>query len=73
MLRTRASERLIPNRPDPYYEQVQQQMERGEMIISSSELEDKEDFYRRENIRHSTKPVPSPNRGKTNESRKKKH
>lgn len=67
------TEKLIPNHPDPYFEQVQRQMERGEMIISSSESEDKEDFYRRENTRYSTKPVPSPNRSKTNESRKKKH
>jgi hypothetical protein len=67
------TDKLIPNYADPYFEQVQQQMERGEVIKSSSELEDTEDFYRKENTRYSTKPVPSPNRSKTNESRKKKH
>jgi hypothetical protein len=67
------TDKLIPNHPDTYFEQVQRQMERGEVITSSSESEDKEDIYRRENTRYSTKPVPSLKRSNTNESRKKKH
>jgi hypothetical protein len=42
------TDKLIPNRPDPYFEQAQRQMQRGETIISISESEDKEDFYRRD-------------------------